>query len=323
MKKMLLVVLCIVLVLSMTACGEGKKAQEIYDSFGTMDFDESLLNDNELTKIASFKDEREKLLKEKNINGLEKLKEEWDEFSTPLNNIIEQYKSTYNQLISDNDKSLLTDDELQDNNKIVSKIDIAFKNRNANALSEATGEYIEHFQNTKEVFNTYHNIEKPFFSDKEKSILPDNDINTMQDLSDKTENALKDRDLQQMKSVQNEWISFTATANTDLESAKHKMLNDWILNANLGASIGNILSFGITTSSTTIENHTIVYTTKYNVENYGSDEQVEASLNSYINLTSAVYQSGVKQLKPYINDICIRVEYLRKDDSVICYKEFN
>ena len=322
MRKVISIFLTIIVTLLLASCNEGEKAQEIYNSFDSMDFEESLLNDDEISRIESFKTEREKLLKDKDVDGLKKLKAEWEEFSTPLNDIIDQYNSACHSLISDSDKSLLTGEESQENQRIISKIDTAFKNRNSNALSGATEEYAECFQDTKDLFDIYHNIDKPSFSKEEQSILPQNDINMMEDLSEKTEKALSDRNLQQMKSVQNEWTSFATAANTDLESAKHKMLNDWMLGANVGSTIGNLFSFGTTTSSSTIEGHKIIYTTKYNID-YGSREQVENALNSYLNFTSSVFQAGVSHLKPYVNDICIRIEYLDKDGTVICYKEFN
>lgn len=55
MRKLLAMVLCLICIFSLTACGKGQKAQELYDAIGNISFgDESILTNDELSKLQTM-----------------------------------------------------------------------------------------------------------------------------------------------------------------------------------------------------------------------------------------------------------------------------
>lgn len=322
MKKFLVLSLCLICILSMTACGKGQKAQELYNAIGSISFsDESILTNDELSKLQTMRDQREQYLKDKDIDGLTALQGEWASFRQPIDSYIKQYQSACGTFFKEADKALLTNDELQSCQSMEASISEAYQGRDSNALSQAISEWDSYSNNLREVINTYNDIDQsPFAGSADKDLLSRETLTKMADLSTATESALVDRDAAALKSLKSEWYTFTSNAKSEIEAAKEKLLNDWVSGANVSNSLTNLFSLGTITSSTSINGHKITYTTQYN---YDVDtSEVKKAMDSYLSWTSSVFESGVKSLKTYIDDVCIRVEYKDKNGSVISYKEF-
>lgn len=322
MKKFLALSLCLVCVFSMTGCGQGKKAQEIYDAIGSISFsDESILTNDELSKLQTMKDQKEQYLKDKDIDGLTALQDEWASFRQPIDDYMKQYETACDTFFSEADKALLTNDELQACQTMEESISEAYQSRDSDALSQTIGEWDNYSYNLREVINTYNDIDQsPFAGSADKDLLSSETLSKMADLSAATESALADRDAAVLKSLKSEWYSFADNAKSEIEAAKEQLLNDWVSSANVTNSLSNLFSLGTITSSTSINGHTITYTTQYNYDVNTSD--VKKEMDSYLSWTSSIFEGGVNTLKTYIDDVCIRVEYKDEKGSVISYKEF-
>jgi len=321
MKKILIFVLSIVMVASLTACGNGKKAQEAYDAIGNMSFsDESILTEEEKATLESLKTDREQALSEKDVEKLNAIKNEWESFKTPIEKYIGKYDSVAETFFSNDEKALLTADELSEYETLQTNISDAYRSRNESQLDDVINEYNDAFGALREVIEEYTSIDQNPLSENEKSLLSNDTVAKYEELKTRTEDSFSERDLAVLKSLKSEWYTFTDNAKSEIEAAKEKMLNDWVSGANVTNSLTNLFSFGTITSSTSIDNHTITSTTQYN---YDVDtSEIKNALESYLSWTSSVFEGGIRSLKPYIDDICIRVEYKDKNGSVICYKEF-
>lgn len=322
MKKLLTLSVCLFCIISITACGNGQKAQELYDAIGSISFsDESILNSDELSKLETMREQKEQYLKDKDIDGLTTLQEEWSSFRQPIDDYIEQYQEASNNFFSGTDEALLTDDELQVCKEMEEKITDAYQSRDKDALSKSIDEWNSFSGELREVINTYNEIDQsPFDGEADKNLLSSETLDEMENLSAATEDALTTRDVAALKSLKSEWYTFTENANIEIETAKENLLKDWVDNANVANSLTNLFSLGTITSSTSIDGHTVTYTTQYN---YDVDEsEIKSALDSYLSWTSSIFEGGISSLKPYIEDVCIRVEYKDKNGNVISYKEF-
>ena len=323
MKKILIFILSGVLVISLTACGNGKKAQEAYDAIGNLSFsDETILTDEEKATLESLKSDREQALSDKDVEKLNSIKSEWESFSEPIKNYIDKYEIAEEMFFSDDERALLTDEELSRYDSLKNGIDIAYKGRNEAELDEAIAEFDSSFGELLEIIETYNSIDQNIISEKEKSLLSDDVISEYENLKERTETALSERDLSLLKSLKSEWYSYSGDLDDKIEQAKEDILNDWVSSANVTSTLTTLFSLGTVSQSTSISGHTITYTTQYNTDLNSSDDQIKSAMDSYLSLTSSVFQSGVNYLKEYINDACIRVEYKNKNGSVVSYKEF-
>lgn len=321
-KKLLTLSLCFFCIVSMTACGNGQKAQELYDAIGSISFsDESILSSDELSKLETLREQKEQYLEEKDVDGLTSLQEEWTAFRQPIDDYIEQYQTACDTFFTETDKALLTGEELQACQELETNITEAYKNRDNDALSNSIEEWVNYSGDLREVINTYNDIDQtPFDGSADRNLLSSETLAEMDSLSKATESALAERDVAALKSLKSEWYTFTENVKNEIESAKVKMLNDWVDGANVTSTLTNLFSLGTITSSTSIDGHKITYTTQYN---YDVDEsEIKSALDSYLSWTSSVFEGGISSLKTYIDDVCIRVEYKDKNGNVISYKEF-
>lgn len=321
MKRIVNLLFFAIIVTSLTACGKGQKAQEAYNAIGNMGFsDESILTEDERATLVSLKADREQALLDKDVERLISLKSEWDSFSTPINQYIAKYENVSWNFFSESKKSFLTSDELAKYDELKEAIEKSYGERNESALDNAIKAFNDTVSPLREVIDTYTSINQNPVSENEITLLSNETISEYENLKDRTEKALSERDASVLKSLKGEWSSFTNKEKNEIESAKQKMLDDWLTGANLTNSFINLFSFGTTTSTTSIQGHTIVYTTQYNYE--VDTSKMKSALDSYLSLTTAMFEGGIKSLKPYIDDVCIRVEYKDMNGSVICYKEF-
>ena len=308
--------------ISLSACGEGQKAQEIYDSIGDISFsDDSILTNDELSQLEQMRAQKEQYLEDKDVDGLTSLKDEWTSFRQPIDSYITQYQSICDTFFGETEKELMTDEEREACKEMETNIAEAYKGRDSETLSKMTAEWNNYSNNLREVIDTYEEINQaPFDEDTDKTLLSSDTLDKMEDLSERTEAAFADRDAETLKSLESEWSSVTSSAQNEIEDAKKKMLNDWVNGANVTNSLTNLFSLGQITSSTDINGHTITYTTQYNYE--VEESEIEQALDSYLSWAAPVFESGVSTLKPYLDDVCIRVEYLNENGNVISYKEF-
>lgn len=115
MNKILIFALSAWLAVSLTACGNGKKAQEAYDAIGSMTFsDESILTGEEKAVLESLKADREEALKDRNVEQLNSIKSEWDAFKEPIESYIGKYEAVAESFFSEDEKKLLTNGELSE-----------------------------------------------------------------------------------------------------------------------------------------------------------------------------------------------------------------
>ena len=323
MKKLFAVVFCMLLVLPFSACGERQKAQELYDAIGSISFnDVSILTSEELAQVEEMRARKEQYLKEANVEGLISLQEAWTAFRGPIDALITQYQTACASFFSEEEKALLTESEWNTVSGMESAISEAYANRDSDALSKAITEWETGSKNLRDVIRTLHEIERSQspISETDYSLLSTDTRTNWDALSDRTKAAFEDRDAATLEALKVEWDGFRDSAKREIESAKEKLLSDWVNAANLTDSFANLLSFGTTTSSTSINGHKITLITRYNVDVNAS--QAKAALQSYLDWTSAVFEGGVSSLKTHIDDVCIRVEYQDQNGNVLCYKEF-
>ncbi len=105
------------------------------------------------------------------------------------------------------------------------------------------------------------------------------------------------------------------------ELSEEEILNNWVDTAGEALLFFDMLSLGMTTSTVRVEGHKIIYTTQYNVD--VPKKEIKEGLETYLDSAGPMFRSGVDELKPYINDIRIRVEYRDYNGKVICDEEFS
>ena len=321
MKKALALFLCVVCIFSLSACGEGKRAQELYDAIGSISFsDDSILTSDEFTQIERMRAQKEQLFKDTDIDGLASLQKEWSAFRQPIDGFIKQYQTACGTFFSETEKAFLTTDELETCQTMEGVISEAYQSRDSGALTNSIAEWDSYSSSLRDVINTYTEIDQSPFSKKELGLLSSETKTKMEDLSKRTETALVDRDAAALKSLKSEWYSFTSNGKSEIETATEQLLNDWVSGANVTDTLTNLFSFGSITSTTTISGHIITYSSQYNFDVDASE--LKRAMESYLNWTSSVFEGGAKSLKTYIDDVCIRVEYKDKNGNVVCYKEF-
>lgn len=321
MKKILIFALSAWLAVSLTACGNGKKAQEAYDAIGSMTFsDESILTGEEKAVLESLKADREEALKDRNVEQLNSIKSEWDAFKEPIESYIGKYEAVAESFFSEDEKKLLTNGESSEYENLKANMDEAYRGRNGDALDGYISEYQDAFKPLHEVIETYLSIDQDPFSENDLSLLSSETISGYEELKNRTEKAFSERDSALLKSSESEWQTFVDSARSEIEEAKKKLLEDWVSSADVTGSVMNLLSFGTITSSTSIDGHRITYTMQYH---YDADtSEIKNALETYLNWTSSVFEMGVSSLKSHIDDASIRIEYKDKNGNVICYREF-
>lgn len=323
MKKQGLILLLFAIVLTMTACGSGKKAQEAYDAIGEMAFsDESILTAEESSRLQTMREDREKGLSDKNVDALTSLKNEWDEFSAPINEFIAQYDGIRATFFSSDTKAMLTEEELSQVEQYESNIVTAYENRDEAGLMEAGEEWNNYSENLRSVLQSYKSIDQDPFTDKDEVFFPDSVWAEIDSLRERTEAALSERDAATLHSLEREWDEFENDIKSRIEEKKQEIMDQWAQTLDQGSSFTNLLTMGTMTTSTSIEGHQIKIVSQYLTNNGISDDNIRASLETYLSLSSSVFQSGLDYLKTYIDDVSIRIEYRNVDGDIVGYKEF-
>ena len=321
MKKMIWILACILSMVCLAACGNGKKAQEIYDSIGKIGFaDESILTADEISRMEAFKDDIDKALADKDPKTLESLRAEWEAFRQPISKHIEDYYIARDSFFTEEERAFLSEEEIEVSEAMEAKIEAAYRERDSAGLDAAFEEWMAYSGELKDIIATYQEIDQNPFQEKELPLLSAETIASMGTLSGRTQDAFVERNLAELKSLQSEWYTFTEDGKQEIEQAKEKMLQDWVAVTDVGNSLLTLFSFGMIQSSTTIQGHNIIFTTQYNyvVDN----KQIENDLNTYLNNTSGIFESGLQGLKESIDDVCIRIEYKDQNGKVVAYKEF-
>lgn len=321
MKKITAIFVVLLTTVMFVGCGASSKAQEAYNALGAMTIsDENILTSEETAKYASLKETRESALEAKDVDTLVSLKSEWEDFSIPINDFVEEYKTIENSFFTTSEKKLLTEQEIAECDMYETEIKSAYQNRSETELQDLYEQWSEYSENIRAVLEAYNSIDQSPFSSKDLSFLSSEDSSKMDSLVLRTETALSERDASAIISLKSEWSTFVTSTQKSIEDAKEEMLSDWVESANVTSSLFNLFTLGTTTSSTSINGHKITYTTQYNYDT--SDSDIKSSLDSYLSFTSTIFESGVSQLKQFVDDVCIRIEYKNKNGVIISYKEF-
>ena len=318
-------VVSLVLVLAALGVFENRAAmaQEAYNAMGDMTLkDESILTTEERQTLSDMRSSREQMLQKQDVEGLESLNAQWESFRAPFDQFTSQYESIMDNSFTSNEKSLLTAEETQTADALQAQIISAYQGRDSTALQAAGDQWDMFSSNIREVFQIYNDIDQTPFSNKEQNLMTQDQRDRMKSLQTETETALVQRDSSGLSRLQSDWNSYTSGTKQSIEQAKEKLLSDWVDGADFGASLGNLFSLGTTTSSTTINGHTITITTQYNTDQGLSDNDIKTAMDSYLNMTSSVFQSGVDYLHEYVDDVVIRIEYKNKNGNVVSSKEF-
>ena len=98
-------------------------------------------------------------------------------------------------------------------------------------------------------------------------------------------------------------------------------MKQWVKGANITSTLTNIFSFGTITTSVEVNHHTITIISKYNYD--VSEKTAKSDLETYLSYAGYIIQDGVTYLKEYIDDVCIRVEYRNKNNSVLVSRDYN
>ena len=323
MKKMLFAMITTAMILSLSACGS-KKAQSAYDAIGSMFFsDESILTADEQARFRDMKLRREDALEKKDTGALEALKSEWEAFSAPIQEVIRLYQEAKDEFFTDEEKDDLTDEERSTAEDLEGKIRDLYQKRDEAGMKDMIRMYRKYGQPIRDIIRTYKNVDFSAFSSSDRNLMDEEEKTEMQDIFDHAREALEHRDLSELESLGRVWSGFVSDTKDEIENTKSDILNQWLDSANLTSSLTNLLSLGTTTTSTGIHGHTITITTQYTAQANASDEQIKNALESYLGLTSYVFQSGVEYLQQYVDDVCIRVEYRNADGNLVASRDFN
>ncbi len=137
-------ILCISAI-AFSACGNSnnaldisKKLDEAMDLIGTIEFTDELadLSADELVKMEELKSRVEKAYNDKNLEELQQLKLEWEDFKTSIEDKIRQAKDAY-QLIGDTSsisEGKLTDSESAKVSALVEKKEVAYAAKDLDGL---------------------------------------------------------------------------------------------------------------------------------------------------------------------------------------------
>ena len=284
--------------------------------------DNSILTDEESAKLASMKEAREQGLAKKDVDALNALKEEWEAFSAPINDFIECYNKIESSFFTSEYKDMLSDDELSQVKRFENEIKTAYQNRDEEALQTAGAEWEAYSENLKDVLDTYNSINQYPFTEGEESLLSDSDWEEIDSLQYRTDEALSDRDAEELHALKDEWNEYTSEIKENIEEKKREIMVQWSQTLDQGSSFANLLTMGTMRTSSSIEGHQIIIVTQYTTDMGISDDNIRASLESYLAMTSSVFQSGLDYLKTYIDDVSIRIEYRNVKGDVVSYKEF-
>ena len=324
-RKAAALILAIAMICGITACGGPSEAEvsQAYGAIGEIKLsDESILTDAEKAQMKEWNDKKETAYKDKDIKTLEAIKTEWEAFKAPIESYIDsfesQVRSTY---LSASEESLLTQEELANINELKNAAEEAYLKRDEAALDKASEAYISATSEIRSIVRIYRKIKDgKYFSDTEFALLSSEDRETFQNIMNAAENGFANRDLASLEQAEREIDAFSSEAGQKIEAAKEQLLQNWVDTSNSLLSVTDALSLGSTTSRTSISGHTITVSVQYN--NDYKDSQIADALDAYLRTTSYLFEQGVNYLKQYIDDVCIRVEYLNKNGSVVSSKDF-
>lgn len=321
-KRIICVLLTLAMLFSLTACSKQKKAKKIYDSFGDMTFsDESILTDEEREKIVDFKVRRLEAMGKSDVGALEELKKEWDAFSEPINNVINEYTEVRNAYMSESEVSKLTSKETEQYNTHLNNIKKAYDGRDRDALKKACDNYYSFASDVREYFQIYDSVNRSEFTGKDRKLMTQNQVEWEEYYFAVMDKALRERDKGTLRQTKNDWDSFVTKTHTAIEEARENLLKQWVKGANITSTLTNIFSFGTITTSVEVNRHTITIISKYNYD--VSEKTAKSDLETYLSYAGYIIQDGVTYLKEYIDDVCIRVEYRNKNNSVLVSRDYN
>jgi hypothetical protein len=208
MKRIISAAVTLLFVLSLCACGQGVPSKNL-DVIGSMTFgDMSILTQEENDRLNELKERKEQLLEAKDEEGLAALKTEWEAFSEPIESYIKIYKSVRAQFFSDSDKELLTEEEISASAKLENGIEVAYRERDREKLGAAIAEWESSSETLREMIRIYRGLERPEFSEDEKSLLSSEQLSKMKELNAETDEAFAGRDVDGLRLLQDEWTAF-------------------------------------------------------------------------------------------------------------------
>ncbi len=197
-----------------------RKLQAAYDAIGTIGFsDETILTNEEVTKLQELRNQKETAFTNKSIEELERLDAEWKAFAMPIHDFIDKYKNIQREFFTDSEEELLSSDEEANYLKLRTAIDEAYKSRDDDALETAITEYRVFSEPIAKILKKYTSINQSPFSDKEKEHMTNDEIAEMQNLLNEIETAWIERDISALDSLGNEWKTFAQNTKNRIEEA--------------------------------------------------------------------------------------------------------
>lgn len=302
------------------ACGSGK-IEALDKEIGQIAFsDESILTSEEKETLATLRQRREEALNKKDEAALEQIKTDWQTFKAPIEKYIQDYQSFANGFLKD--KDLLAANEKSWFDEAENSLQDAYQSRDTGKLEAAKSHYnSEEATRLRSLIEAYKAIDQKPFKTQELNLMTAEDRKDFQSLIDRTNQALLDRNSENMSKLKSEWSSFVSEVKSSTKKAKDDVVNEWISGSNFSSGLSSLLTLGQVKQSTTVSGHTITISSQYNSQSV-SDQEIEKSLNSYLNWISSTLQSGVNGMAAYVEDVSIKVEYKNYKGSVVASKTF-
>lgn len=316
------VLLCILsgMMFLFAACGSGKVA-ELDKEIGQISFsDESILTADEKATLDSLRQRREEALSKKDASALEQIKNDWQTFKAPIEKYIQDYQSFTSGFLKD--KDLLAANERSWFEEAEKSLKEAYQSRDTARLEAAKSHYkSEEATRLRSLIEAYKAIDQKPFKTQELNLMSAEDRKGFQSLIDRTNQALLGRDSESMSKLKSEWSSFVSGVKSSTNKAKDEVVNNWISGSNFSSGLSSLLTLGQVKQSTTVSGHTITISSQYNSQSV-SDQEIEKSLNSYLNWISSTLQSGVNGMAAYVEDVSIKVEYKNYKGNVVASETF-
>lgn len=316
MKKKILCVISIVAMLSLSACGT-KDAWEAFDDLGHISFsDENVLTEEEAKKLKDFKTRRAEAIRDMDTDALEELKEEWTDFKAPIDKLIDEHKAIESTYFSEEQEKRLTPQEKNTEKEVKEAVEQAYKDHDIDKLGQLKTEWDKFSSPIKEVLQTYDGINQSPFEKGESELLSADSKNKINSAKENLDIAMKSRKVENMEKAKERWDTVVSESQGEIDREKDALVLKVANGSNLGGTLGSALSFGTVKSKTSVSGHSITMTAEYNSYFY-SDDKIKQQAELYKSYGLGLVKTALKNLKYYVPDASITIQFKNSDGNVI------
>ena len=233
-----------------------------------------------------------------------------------IDKLIDEHKAIESTYFSEEQEKRLTPQEKNTEKEVKEAVEQAYKDHDIDKLGQLKTEWDKFSSPIKEVLQTYDGINQSPFEKGESELLSADSKNKINSAKENLDIAMKSRKVENMEKAKERWDTVVSESQGEIDREKDALVLKVANGSNLGGTLGSALSFGTVKSKTSVSGHSITMTAEYNSYFY-SDDKIKQQAELYKSYGLGLVKTALKNLKYYVPDASITIQFKNSDGNVI------